>query len=102
MQLPLALRADEGGQEATQTLDEHVPLTQLVPAAHGPALFLSKQVPLEETKPLFGSVHLQVLVAASQVAPLPTGQEQVLAPAVVDVEPPPQATQGVLPSKLIV
>ena len=99
MQLPLASRADRAGHVATQTPEEQVPLTQSVPAAQS-WLFFNKQVPLEATKPLFGSVHLQALVAAFHVAPLPRGHEQVPAPTVVDVDPPPQATQGVLPSKL--
>ena len=99
MQLPLASRADRAGHVATQTPEEQVPLAQSVPAAQS-WLFFNKQVPLEATKPLFGSVHLQALVAAFHVAPLPRGHEQVPAPTVVDVDPPPQATQGVLPSKL--
>jgi hypothetical protein len=99
MQLPLASRADRAGHVATQTPEEQVPLTQSVPAAQS-WLFFNKQVPLEATKPLFGSVHLQALVAASHVAPLPRGHEHMPAPTVVDVDPPPQATQGVLPSKL--
>ena len=97
MQLPLASRADRAGHVATQTPDEHVPLAQSVPKAQA-WLFLSKHVPLEETKPLFGSVQTHVLVAADHVAPLPTGQVQTCCAIPDDVDPPPQATQGVWPS----
>ena len=97
MQLPLASRADRAGHVATQTPDEHVPLAQSVPKAQA-WLFLSKHVPLEETKPLFRSVQTHVLVAADHIAPLPTGQVQTCCAIPDDVDPPPQATQGVWPS----
>jgi len=97
MQLPLASRADDDGQEATQTPEEHVPLAQSVPEAQA-WLFLSKHVALEETKPLLGFVQSHVLVAADHVAPLPTGQVQTWGAKPDDVDPAPQATQGVWPS----
>lgn len=99
MQLPLASRADDAGHAATQTPEEHVPLTQSVPALHC-WLFLSRHVPLEETKPLFGFVQTHVFVAADHVAPLPTGQTHWVAPAADDVDPPPQRLQGVSVSLL--
>ena len=99
MQLPLASRADDAGHAATQTPEEQVPLTQSMPALHC-WLFLSRHVPLEETKPLFGFVQTHVFVAADHVAPLLTGQVQGLAPP-ADVDPPPQATQGEKPSVLL-
>ena len=73
-----------------------MPLTQSAPAEQN-WLFFSRHVPLETTKPLFGFVHLQELVAASHVAPLPTGQVHKFVPA-VDVDPALQAVQGVRPS----
>lgn len=99
MQLPLASRADDAGHAATQTPEEHVPLAQSVPALHC-WLFLSRHVPLEATKPRFCCVQSHELDAEVHVAPLPTGQVQVADPAVVDVDPPPQATHGVRLSKL--
>ena len=98
-QLPLASRAEEAGQEATQTFEEHAPLAQSAPDAQI-WLFLSKHVALEATKPLVAWMHLQVLSPGDHAAPLPTGQLQELAPVVVEVEPPPQATQGVRPLPL--
>ena len=93
MQLPLASRADDDGQEATQTPEEHVPLAQSVPALQG-WLFLSRHVPLEATKPLFDG-HTHVLVANDHVAP--PGQVHELVPP-GDVDPAVQAVQGVRPS----
>jgi len=93
MQLPLASRADDAGHAATQTPEEHVPLTQSVPALHC-WLFLSRHVPLEATNPLLDG-HTHVLVANDHVAP--PGQVHELVPP-GDVDPAVQAVQGVRPS----
>ena len=51
-------------------------------------------------KPLVASVHTQALVKLFQVAPLPTGQAQ-LVNGDTEVDPVPQATHGVKPSVFV-
>ena len=81
------------GHELTQTPPLHSPLKHWDPSVQEPPLFL-RQLFLTSTLP--GSQR-HALSDWDHVAPLLAGQVQADEPACVDVEPPPQSTQGERP-----